>query len=466
MKAAFGGIAVLGLAALAFGVPPVGAGVAPINGSDGVGDPFYPKSGNGGYQVDAYDARVFYSPATDRLRARAKIDAGVVTGGPALRRFNLDYRGPKIRSLKVDGSAARFRRKGQELIVTPDSLLENGSDFRVRVTYAGKPKRVTDPDGSQEGWTKTPDGAIGLGEPRGTPSWLPCNDHPTDKADFRIALTVPRPAIGISNGTLVDRDRRGRKVKTVWRQPDMATYLALAAIGRFRIDRGSVAGLPYLAAADRRHGPRALKTLRQRSRRAMNFLPEVAGEYPFEAAGGVIDPSNLGYALETQGRPYYPNPPSQDLVVHELAHQWYGNFVSPALWDEIWLNEGFATYMEWLFEEDRGGRTGAQRFNQLYAQHGAGDSSFWNPPPGPGNFGVRKMFDGTIYDRGAMALQVLREEIGNDSQFFEILFEWVTDNAGGDVTTDEFRQKITQVHGGVPVLFDQWLNQSGKPPAP
>jgi aminopeptidase N len=430
-----------------------------------VGDPFFPQSGNTGYQVDHYDLRLRYSPRTDKLRARARIEATVDTGGAPLGRFNLDYRGPRIKALRVDGAKAGYRRAGQELKITPDSPLSDGAGFVVVVRYAGKPKQVTDPDGSKEGWTKTSDGAIALGEPRGSPTWFPCNDHPTDKASFRIAITTPRPAFGISNGLLVDQSRRGRRKTTVWvENGPMATYLALVAIGRFRIDRGREAGHRFLYAADSTLPARAIRRLRQRSRRAHGMLEDVAGAYPFAATGGVIDPSDLGYALETQGRPYYPGPPSQDLVVHELGHQWYGNSVSPALWEEIWLNEGFATYMEWLYAERHGGPSAAEKFDQLYADHGEGDSAFWNPPPAEVP-GPEQLFDLTVYNRGAMALQVLRELVGDDD-FFEILEEWATDNAGGNVTTDDFRAKITQVHGGVPVLFEDWITDQGRPDPP
>lgn len=445
---------------------PAPAGVPSVSGDDGVGDPFFPQSGNGGYEVDHYDLRLRYSPRTDKLRARARIEATVDTGGAPLGRFNLDFRGPRIKALRVGGATADYHRDGQELEITPDSPLADGDGFIVVVRYAGKPRRVTDPDGSKSGWTKTTDGAIALGEPRGSPSWFPCNDHPTDKASFRIAIKTPRPALGISNGLLVNRRRSGRKTTTVWEEDGpMATYLALVAIGRFELDRGRVAGHPYLGAADSSLSGKALRRLRQRSRRAHRLLEDVAGGYPFEATGGVIDPSDLGYALETQGRPYYPSSPSLDLVVHELGHQWYGNSVSPALWEEIWLNEGFATYMEWLYAERHGGPSAAQKFDQLYASHGTGDSAFWNPPPAEVP-GPEQLFDGTIYDRGAMALQVLREEIDNDPDFFEILEEWATENEGGDVTTDDFRAKITQVHGGVPVLFEEWITQPGKPDPP
>ena len=356
------------LAAATLGVATADAGTSPVVGADGVGDSFFPKSGNGAYQVEHYDLRLRYDPRTAKIRALARIDLVVATGGGELGQFNLDYRGPTIRSVRINGDVATYSRQGQELVVTPAVPLPDESPATVRVRYAGKPKPLLDADGSQEGWTPTQDGAIALGEPRGSPTWFPCNDHPTDKASFRIAITASRGRIGVSNGRLVDRRRSGRRTTMVWEEDGpMATYLALAAIGRYRLDRGRMAGVQYVGAAD--SGLRArsvLERLRQRSRRTHAFLPDVAGPYPFAATGGVVDPSDLDYALEAQGRPYYPVSPAQDLVVHELAHQWYGNSVSPADWSEIWLNEGFATYMEWLYAEEHGGPTAAQAFNRLY----------------------------------------------------------------------------------------------------
>ena len=454
-------------AALALIGPPSATAGAGVQGASGVGDSFFPDSGNGGYEVDHYALDLGYNPTSEVLRAVARIEATVDTDGNDLVRFDLDYRGPAIKSLRVGGQPAEFERHGQELVITPAAPLADGAAVVIRVAYAGKPKPITDPDGSQEGWSTTEDGAIALGEPRGSPAWFPCNDHPTDKATYRIRITTSQGRTGVSNGRLVGRRRHGRKLTTVWRQNEpMATYLALVAIGRLRLDRGRMAGAQYVGAADRTlRETFVLDRLRKRSRRALSFMPGVAGGYPFGATGGVVDPSDLGYALEAQARPYYPLLPSQDLVVHELSHQWFGNYVSLADWSEIWLNEGFATYMEWLYAEQHGGPSAAQTFNRLYNEHGASDVGFWNPPPAQVP-GPAQLFDETVYHRGAMALQVLREEVGTPD-FETILAQWVADNANGNVTTSDFRDKIVDVTGDpVPSLFDKWLDQPGKPLAP
>ena len=217
MKAGIRSAGIVLVAAFAVSAPAADAGVT-VNGPSGVGDPFFPKSGNGYYQVDSYNLRLRYNPRSDVLRARTRIEAVVDSPGPALARFNLDFRGPRIKALAVDGSRASYVRQGQELVITPDTPLADGTPFTVVVRYAGKPKLVTDPDGSREGWLKTADGAVALGEPRGSPTWFPANDHPTDKASYRIRLTTPRPVIGISNGRLIERRRNGRSITTVWRE--------------------------------------------------------------------------------------------------------------------------------------------------------------------------------------------------------------------------------------------------------
>lgn len=433
-------------------------------GAPGVGDPFFPRAGNGGYDVARYDLRLVYRPHTGHLRAKAVIRATDDASGLPLERFNLDYRGPRISSVRVEGAPADFERDGPELVVTPADPIPDASSFRTVVRYAGRPGPVTDPDGSQEGWIRTSDGAIAVGEPLGSTSWFPANNHPTDKAAFRVSVTTPRGTLGVSNGRLVDRRSRRDRATTVWEQDEpMAPYLATLAIGRFRIDRATVAGIPYLAAIDRSLSQGVDRRLRARTRRAHGFMADVAGAYPFAATGGIIDPSRVGYALETQTRSYYPGTPSLDLVVHEISHQWYGNSVSLAEWDEIWLNEGFATYMEWLDEERRGGRSAEQRFDQLHAKNGDEATGFWNPPPAalPG---PEKLFDGTVYERGAMALQVLREELdGGDAAFFDLLEEWATANEHGNVTTDDLRDLI-EVHnsGSVPPPFEDWITEWGK----
>jgi len=396
--------------------------------------------------------------------AAADTDGGNPSAGPPLKRFNLDFRGPKVSRVRVDGEPATFHRRGQELIVKPSAPIGDDLAFEVKVNYRGRPRPVSNPDGTRDGWTETSDGVVALGEPQAVPTFAPVNDHPTDKATWRVKLVVPKELLGISNGVLIKNERRGGTRTTVWQEAEpMASYLAMITIGRYRIDAEPLDGADYFAAVDRSMSEAALETLRERTLKATDFMETVAGPYPFSATGGVVDPSGLGFALENQTRSYYPSMPSMDLVVHEVAHQWYGNSVSVRRWKQIWLNEGFATYMEWLYDEETGGTTTAARFAAEYERPAR--SSFWEVPParpgGPGN-----LFADAVYDRGAMALQVLRSEIG-DVDFREVLERWATENADGNVTTADLYALILDVTGSPrPDAFDAWLYDEGKPAAP
>ena len=445
----------LGLGLAAAG--PAEAQFAP--GSPGVGDPFFPKAGNGGYDVGAYSLRLRYRPDSDRLRARARIEATATQG---LSAFDLDYRGPRIRSVRVDGERVRYRRRGQELVVSPDAAIEDGSAFEVIVAYRGKPHSIRDPDGSREGWFATDDGSVVVAEPRGSPTWFPASDHPTDKATFRFAITVPRGLKAIANGALERRRRKGRWTTYVWSADEpMAPYLATVATGRFRLRRSQAGGVPALTAVD----PRLARKSRQALAKTdpiVELFTSLFGPYPFGEVGAIVDSASfIGYALETQTRPVYDRPPSAVLVAHEIAHQWFGNSVSLAAWPEIWLNEGFATWAEWRWQQQAGGATTAERFAEEYATP-ASEEGFWNPPPAAVP-GPQKLFTESVYTRGAMTLEALRQQVG-DGVFYAILRRWAAEHAYANATTADFIALAEDQSGQqLDDLFAKWLYQPGKP---
>ena len=452
------------VAALALAFP---AAAGAEVGAPGLGDPFYPDAGNGGYDVAAYDLELDYSPRSRKLEGRATIGA---TAEVALDRFNLDLRPQmKARSVTVDGAPARSEATGsQELEITPAAPIAAGAAFTVVVEYGGKPKAVKDPDGTTEGWIATKDGAFAPNEPQGSPSWYPCNDHPSDKALFSISLTVPRGLQAISNGELRGREKHGKRKTWRWRETQpMATYLATAAIGDFDLSRSDSAPAPSLYAVDpailreTRNAKRKAKPL-ERTPNVTRWLAGRVGAYPFSTNGGIVDRvPDFPYALETQTRPIYTSLPSELLVVHEIAHQWFGNSVTPASWGDIWLNEGFATFAEFLWEEERGDESAAKIFNQLYATP-ADEGRFWNPPPGdPG--AAKHLFARSVYTRGAMTLQALREKVGDDT-FFSIVRDWVAEHAYGNATTAEFVALAERESGReLDDFFQVWLYERGKP---
>jgi aminopeptidase N len=432
-------------------------------GAPGVGDEYFPLAGNGGYDVAHYHLRMDYEPEGNELRATVRITARATQN---LSSFNLDFRGFDIARVTVDGKRARYSRDGQELTVTPRPKLRAGRRFTVAVTYAGQPQQLVDPDGFPYGWIPTDDGSFVANEPDGASSWYPVNDHPTDKATYSFVITVPRGYTAVANGLLKDRSRSRSGTTFTWVAKDQtASYLTTASVGRFDMRFSTLPdGLPNIEAFDVDVVDDPGLAVFDRTTDYLDYLSSVYGPYPFESVGAIVDDAeDVGYALETQTRPIYATVPGEGTVVHELAHQWVGNWVSPGRWQDIWLNEGFATYSEWLWTESQGGPTADETFDELYSTP-AEEESLWNPPPG--DPGADNLFERSVYERGAMTLHVLRTTVGDDA-FFEILREWVDKYRDGTATTPDFIELSERISGRqLDALFEEWLYTEGKPALP
>ncbi|MGC4744244.1 M1 family metallopeptidase [Micromonospora sp. DT201] len=433
-------------------------------GAADAGDPYVPGSGNGGYDVTHYGLDVRYDPSTDRLTGRAVITA---TATQDLSRFNLDLAGLDVGAVTVGDARADHRRGDGELVVTPRDGLPRGRQFTVTVDYAGVPTPVVDGELGSGGFLHTADGAVALGQPDSAATWFPVNDHPSDKASYDVAVTVPDGLAALSNG--VPGPKSSADGWTTWRWSEhapMASYLSTLVIGDYRVVVGTHAGLPMVTAVAASLPPAGgAATSLARTGAIADFLASRFGPYPFDSYGGiVIADDRIGYALETQSRPVYgpafftDDRPNLSVVAHELAHQWFGDSVSVGRWGDIWLNEGFASYAEWLWEEHDGGRTVQRNFELQYAA-----TDWTQPSVEPGR---ERMFGAAVYKRGALAVHALRRTVG-DEMFFRILRTWTTERAAGNATTADLVALAERVAGRqLRPLFDAWLVGGSAPTLP
>jgi aminopeptidase N len=434
-----------------------------VDGAKGIGDSYFPTAGNGGYDVAGYDLALKYDPKSGHLDGTATITA---TATENLKRFNFDLAHLGVRSVTVGGVAAKSDVDGDELVVTPPKGIRRGEKMTVVVAYGGKPQQLRDPDIGGGGWLRTSDGALALGQPQSASTWYPVNDHPADKATFKLAMTVPDGLDVISNGVAGPRPSSGGWTTWNWSEASpMASYLSTVVIGHYRVASSTHDGKPMVIAVPAAlpaDGPAATSV--GRTGEIADFLASRFGPYPFDAYGAiVVDDSRIGYALETQTRPAYASSffhdgPDLTVVAHELAHQWFGDSVALERWKDIWLNEGFATYAEWLWTEHSGGATVAESFDRAY------NGFHWGDPPG--DPGVSRLFGDAVYQRGAMTVYALREAMG-DAAFDRLLTTWTSTHRDGNGTTAEMRSLAEQLSGrNLDALFQAWLFGRTKPPHP
>jgi aminopeptidase N len=449
------------------GLPTKGAPTADgsLFGADGIGDPYYPQMGNGGYDVSHYDLAIDVDMGVESISATATIQA---LSRQVLGRFNLDLAGFDIASVKVDGAGAEFSREGGELIITPAVQIPSDTEFTVEVVYAGRPGEGEAYGEIEflEGWNFYPDGVIVAGEPTGAETWYPSNNHPLDKATFAFHITVAKPFVVAANGVLKERTDHGDTWTYDWEMDDpMATYLATIAISNFEIrEKSTKTGVlvrDYLDADIRGDVEASTAVLPE----ALDFFSSIFGPYPFDACGVVVHELEIPFSLENQTLIVMGYTFAYDIVVvHELAHQWFGDSVSVASWKDIWLNEGFASYAEALWWEHTEG-PGALRKDlaDRYEYVSSIPASRTEPigDPGPDH-----LFDPEVYDRDALTLHALRLKVG-DAAFFRILKEWFLRYKNGNASTADFILLAEEISNQeLDDFFQAWLFETALPDIP
>jgi aminopeptidase N len=446
------------------GTTPPGTTTVPSD-PDGLGDVLYPSLGNPGIDVSDYGITLGYDPVDDSIDAAVTL---TILATESRSEFTLDAVDLAVDAVTVDGTPAGFAIEPEELRVTPAAPLEAGRSFTVTIEYTAAP----DPIGAvglPAGWFHTDTGAYVLNEPDGARSWLPSNDHPSDKATYTFRITVPAGSTAVANGALLSSSPSGDASTTTWawrQDQPMATYLILLLVGDYElIDSVSPDGLPLVSAVlrgDRAGVQPCLDTMGPQ----LDYFVDLFGPYPLDRYGIAVTDSFPGLAMETQGRSLFsrddlgacvPDYLQHLLLSHELAHQWFGNAVSPATWQDIWLNEGFATYGEWLWldhisEQDLDVAAGRALADRQFA--------VGRPVASPA---VDDLFGDNSYRGGAMVLHALRRTVG-DEVFFDLLRRWAADNSGTSRTTAEFTAFAEQVAGrDLDDLFDAWLYASKVP---
>jgi aminopeptidase N len=435
--------------------------ITPVAGAGGVGDVTFPELGNTGYDVVNYTITIDARPDDPSIRATTHIDA-VATAD--LGSFHLDFHALEVRSLRVNDAVSSFSRQGDELVVTPSAPILDKAQFTVEVTYDGVPDPLSDPDIGRVGWLDTGPTSYVVGEPHGAHTWFPGNDHPSDKATFEFRLTVPSGVTAVANGVLSEQRPGPGTTTWIWDQREpMATYLAQVAIGDFTIQTAvGPHGLPIRNVFATRIAPSATGAM-ARTGEMIEALESWFGPYPFATYGALVIDGVFGFALETQTLSLFSRniavrtADSERIQVHELAHQWFGDSLSLTRWQDIWLNEGFATYVESLWAEHTQPGYSIDREMQSFANKGYG------PITAPT---VDTLFANGEYERGALVLHALRRTVG-DEMFFAIMREYATMFRHGSVDTPSF-VALVSARVGHPMndFFDQWLNAPVVPPLP
>ncbi|MEW5765097.1 MAG: M1 family metallopeptidase [Acidobacteriota bacterium] len=384
------------------------------------------------------------------------------------------HRALSLGGTALDGSAVAFRRKKDKVSVDFSPPLAAGKAHALAVSYSGRPQ-VTGTLGGGMFFSRH-DGvasATTLSEPFDSFAWWPCVDDLADKSLARIDLTVPPGMVGASNGSLADVEPNPDGTTTYrWVESyPISNYLISANVTNYSqfgdlytaLDGITTMPLQHFVYPEDLH--RALVNFSVIPE-MITFMAQMCGEYPFlgEKYGMVAFPWGGGMehqTLTSVGDRFVGGSGSYgELYLHELAHQWWGDDVTCGTWNDVWLNEGFATYFEalWLAREENipMGRAMAYFDDGQYDGYLRGSPYLRN-----GNTAFADT--GAIYDKGAWVLHMLRRVVG-DGAFFDALRAYRAAHAYGNATTEDLRAAFEGEWGGdLSWFFDQWVYTVKRP---
>ncbi|MCP4426162.1 MAG: M1 family metallopeptidase [Chloroflexi bacterium] len=426
--------------------------------ANSLGDPYIPQLGNAGYDVQRYILQLTLDPAVAFVSGAATIQAVAAND---LSQLSLDFVGFEISQVRVNNATAAFSREDGKLIVDLPQPAAAGTPLNIVVVYAGAPVRersayvgFLDALGLQfvDGET-----IFAVSEPDGARYWFPANDHPRDKALFRFEINVPAGLTAVANGRLITSQTNDDANLFIWEHDyPMATYLALVAVGPYeRIDAISPSGIPlrHYALTDSAESREAFDKAVAVTGEAIDWMSQLFGSYPFEEFGYVAA-DVPGASMETQTMVLISSQMmGQRTAVHEMAHMWFGDWVSLDSWQEMWRNEGFAAYITMMWE-NRGDPEGLD-----LEVAGALAAAAENKPQYPlGNPPPERLFGYNTYYEGAGLVHALRREVGDEAFFagLRVYFQ----RHGGSTASDADFQAVMEEAAGVSLdaFFAEWLN--------
>ncbi|MBW5484456.1 M1 family metallopeptidase [Streptomyces bambusae] len=440
----------------------------------GIGDRLFPTLGNPGYDVLAYDLSFAYRSNDAPLDAVTVITARTLE---PLERVNLDFTHGKVAAAEVNGQPAAFESAGEDLVLTPRTPLPRGAALHITVRHTSDPRGRGD-----GGWVTTGDGLAMANQADAAHRVFPCNDHPADKAYFTFRITTPAGKTAVANGLPVaPAHRAAGGAGTTWiyrSHHPMATELAQVSIGDSAVVRRTgPRDLPIrdvVPAADRERLEKWLK----KTPAHLEWMEQRVGRYPFETYGVLIAGANTGFELETQTLSLfersiftdtaYPEWYVESIMVHELAHQWFGDSVTPRTWSDLWLNEGHATWYEALYADGLGKYSLERRMREAYQR-----SDQWRaaggPPAEPKAAAPGQkigLFRPVVYDGAALVLYALRQKIGT-AAFERLERRWVAEHADSTAGTADFIAMASQEAGtDLTAFLRPWLYGKTTPPMP
>lgn len=383
----------------------------------------------------------------------------------------------QIDAVTVDGKAAKFETKPNKLVVQLGKAARAGQKLSVRIRYQGQPKRglyfiLPDkeaPDRPVQIWTQ--------GQTEDTRYYIPIYDYPNDRTASEVILTVPAAWNTVSNGRLITTRQSAAGMKTWhWRQSQPhSTYLIALVAGELDVTTDSAAGVPLSYFAPRGRGNRLAPTY-GRSGKMMDYFVQKFGPYPWEkyaqamvdefVAGGM---ENTSVTINTSDSLTHPDLVPEyiinqdDLISHELAHQWFGDLITTKDWGNVWLSESFASYLESLWLEHHYGPdvaawNGWNEQNRWFAQE-----RLFAYPLVAYNVDSFVQVTGNVYGKGSRIVHMLRHELG-DEDFFRALRHFLVKYRLQNVVSADLARAIEESTGkNVDLFFNQWVYGAGAP---